>query len=70
MYYDVSMQIHHGNECTSLVEILTMEEPVHVQGQGVNGKSLHLPLNFAVNPTLRWEKSEIYSFLETVQEFT
>ena len=29
-----------------------MEEAVHLWGQGVYGKSLYLPLNFAVNPKL------------------
>lgn len=29
--------------------MLTMKEVMHVVGAGVNEKSLHLPLNFAIN---------------------
>ena len=34
---------------TSGGEVLLMEEAVHVWAQGVYGKSLYLPLSFAVN---------------------
>ena len=42
------------NKRTTLVEVLKMGEDMHVGGeeQGLYGKSLHLPLNFAVNQTL------------------
>lgn len=39
----------NGNKCTTLVRDVDNGEAMYVFGQRVHGKSLYLPLNFAVN---------------------
>ena len=43
------------NKCTTVGGV-DLGEAMHTKGQGVYGKSLHLPLNFAVNLKLLLKK--------------